>query len=81
MNEWINKNNKNNPKKSENRRPTEPPESLPWSLEKDNTWSPNRHKLNMAENMMADFIVKSKKAYTTETSMPGNAVFNAHFSE
>ena len=30
---------------------------------------------------MADFIVKSKKAYTTETSMPGNAVFNAHFSE
>lgn len=35
----------------------------------------------MAENMMADFIVKSKKAYTTETSMPGNAVFNAHFSD
>lgn len=35
----------------------------------------------MAENMMADFIVKSKKTYTTETSMPGNAVFNAHFSD
>ena len=48
--------------------------------ENNKTWSPNRHKLNMAENVMVNFIKKKpkkgkkQKGYTTERFMPGNAV-------
>ena len=43
--------------------------------ENNKKWSPNRHKLNIAENLMVNFIKKAQKGVISKEDTPPNVLF------